>query len=296
MRFGLSERRGCAVIGIGRSSVQYKAREKNDGKLLTELKRIAHRYPRYGYRRAWATLKRRGQRINLKKVLRLWREAGLKIKRRPSRVRRKREAVAGPLRAAYPRHVVTYDFMFATTADGRMLKVLTVVDEFTREALVIGVDRRMTARQVMWALAQAFKKGRWPEYLRSDNGPEFIAQELETWLKERGVTTHHIAPASPWENPFGESFNDKLRTECLNLELFETIEEARRVLEAWRRYYNQERPHSSLGYQTPAEVSLAWEETRKELSFSPAPSELRSSRGEGGPEGNTVLLKVGRKP
>ena len=258
MKWGLTQRRSCAVIGIGRSSFQYQGKPDEDGPLLAKLKRIAFRHPRYGYRRAWVLLRRAGERLNAKKVLRLWRKAGLTLKRRPPRKRRLGNRVAGPLRAEHPRHVVTYDFMFDRTSEGRRLKILTVVDEFTREALAIAVDNRMTAHQVMWVLARAFKAGRWPEYLRSDNGPEFVAEALETWLRNRGVTTHHIDPASPWQNAFGESFNDKLRTECLELELFEDLEEARRVLEGWRRHYNRERPHSSLGYRTPEEFRTGW--------------------------------------
>jgi len=258
MKSGLSQRRSCAVIGIGRSSFQYQGKPDEDGSLLAKLKRIAFRHPRYGYRRAWVLLRRAGEKMNPKKVLRLWRKAGLTLKRRPPRKRRLGNRVAGPLRAEHPRHVVTYDFMFDRTSEGRRLKILTVVDEFTREALAIAVDHRMTALQVIGVLARSFKSCGWPEYLRSDNGPEFVAEALESWLRNRGVTTHHIDPASPWQNAFGESFNDKVRTECLELELFEDLEEARRVLEGWRRHYNRERPHSSLGYQTPEEFKTGW--------------------------------------
>lgn len=285
MSWGLSERRGCAVIGIGRSSVGYRPHSSGDDDLLKRLKQLALRHPRYGYRRAWALLKREGENINPKKVLRLWRKAGLTLKRRPSRVRRKGHRVEGPLRAAHPRHVVTYDFMFDWASDGKRLKILTVVDEFTREALAIAVGYRMTASHVMWALARAFKAQGWPEYLRSDNGPEFIAETLETWLKGRGVVTHHIDPASPWQNAYGESFNGKLRAECLDLEVFRTDDEARQVLEAWRVQYNVHRPHSSLGYRTPDEVRRAWKRSRKEVSLLTAPGALRASQGRGRSKG-----------
>lgn len=295
MRFGLSQRRSCAVIGIGRSCARYSSCRSDDDELVKQVRKIAYRHPRYGYRRVWALLRRSGLEVNLKKVLRVWRKAELRLKRRPSRIRRKGNRVPGPLRAAYPRHVVTYDFMFDETADGKRLKILTVVDEFTRECLAITVGYRMTATQVMWALAKAFKAAGWPEYLRSDNGPEFIAEALEVWLKGHGVTTHHIDPGSPWQNAYAESFNDKLRTECLNLELFESGDEAQRILETWRCHYNRERPHSSLGYRTPAELKLEWDRTRKEVSFLSAPGALRASRGEGGQEGKLLLLD-GRKP
>lgn len=287
--WGLSERRGCAVIGIGRSSVGYLAHPSDDEDLLKKLKQLARRHPRYGYRRVWALLRRDGDSVNRKKILRLWRKAGLLLKRRPCRIRRKGNRVLGPLRATHPRHVVTYDFMFDRTSDGRPLKILTVVDEFTREALAIAVGYRMTAVQVMWVLARAFKVGGWPEYLRSDNGPEFIAEALETWLKGRGVVTHHIDPGSPWQNAYGESFNGKLRAECLDLEVFETDEEARRVLEAWRVDYNVHRPHSSLGYRTPDEVRRTWNRKKKEVSLLTAPGALRASRGEGGQKGKTIV-------
>jgi putative transposase len=269
--------------------VGYPPQPSKDEELLKKLKKLALRHPRYGYRRIWALLKREGERINAKKILRLWRKAGLVLKRRPSRIRRKGHRVEGPLKGTHPRHVVTYDFMFDRTGDGRVLKILTVVDEFTREALAIAVGYRMIATQVMWVLARAFKSAGWPEYLRSDNGPEFIAEALETWLRGRGVVTHHIDPASPWQNAYGESFNGKLRAECLDLEVFETDTEARRVLEAWRIQYNVSRPHSSLGYRTPAEVKRGWEQKEKEVSHLPAPGALRASRGEGGQKGKTIV-------
>jgi len=289
VQWGLSERRGCAVIGIGRSSVGYQPCASKDEELLKRLRKLALKHPRYGYRRIWALLRREGEAINVKKVLRLWRKAGLALKRRPSRIRRKGHRVEGPLKATHPRHVVTYDFMFDRTSDGRVLKILTVVDEFTREALAIAVGYRMTATQVIWVLARAFKAEGWPEYLRSDNGPEFIAEALETWLKGRGVVTHHIDPGSPWQNAYGESFNGKLRAECLDLEVFETDAEARRVLDAWRIQYNVSRPHSSLGYRTPLEVRLGWEREEKEVSPLPAPGALLASRGEGGQRGKTIV-------
>ncbi|HSR51429.1 MAG TPA: IS3 family transposase [Acidobacteriota bacterium] len=294
-QFGLSERRGCALAGVARSYARYERRRREDEALIRELKAIAFQQPRCGYRMAWARLRRSGVIVNRKKVLRLWRLAGLTQKRRRSRVRRKGHRVEGPLQAAYPRHVVTYDFMFDATAQGARLKILTVVDEFTREALAIAVGHRMTARDVIWVLAKAFKAGGWPEFIRSDNGPEFIAEALEAWLKDRGVTTHHIDPGSPWQNAYGESFNSRLRAECLELEVFETKEEARKVLEAWRRQYNQERPHSSLGYRTPTEAISAWRGKAKEPFLLPAPRALRAPRGGGGQK-ERLFSRVGQTP
>lgn len=285
---GLSERRSCALAGIRRSSYRYEEVQDRDAELLETVRELARKHPRFGYRRIWALLRRSGRRVNPKRIFRLWKQAGLALARK-ARCRRRRVGTrSGPLRAAYPRHVVTYDFMFARTVDGRSLKILTVVDEYTREALAIAVGDRMTAVDVIRVLKAAFEAYGWPAFLRSDNGSEFVAEVVHRWLAQHGVLTHHIDPASPWQNPYGESFNEKLRSECLNLEAFLSAEEAQPVLEAWRTFYNEERPHSSLEYRTPVEVHAAWERTRKELSFPPAPGSLRSSWGEGGREGKTV--------
>ena len=257
---------------------------------MKKLKEIANTHKRYGYRRAWALLCRAGRRVNRKRVHRLWRKLGLSLPQRRLR-KRFRRGGSVPLAARYPNHVWTYDFMQDASTDGRMLKILTVLDEFTRESKAIAVDRRMPAVKVIEVLAGAFAEGGVPEYLRSDNGPEFIAEAVQTWLSQRGTKTHYIAPASPWQNAFGESFNDKLRTECLNLELFETLAEAKVVLESWRRQYNQARPHSSLGYLTPAEYRARW---AKELSLSPAPRSLRSLSGAGGRKGKLLFNGIAK--
>lgn len=288
MTHGVSERRGCALAGIRRSSYRYQAKADRDEELLKRIRALASKYPRFGYRRIWVMLTRAGEHVNRKRVWRLWKTAGLGLKRRLSRRRRSPSKVPGPLRAAYPRQVVTYDFMFDRTVGGRSLKILTVVDEYTREALAIVVGHRITAVDVIFSLMKAFDEQGWPEYIRSDNGPEFIAEVLQRWLAKRGVKTHHIDPASPWQNAYGESFNEKLRTECLNIEAFIAVEDAQEAVDQWRTHYNEDRPHSSLKYQTPAEVNRSWERTRKELSFSPAPGALRASRGEGGQEGKTI--------
>ena len=263
MRFlaeaGISKRRCCALVGISRSSLDYQARPKSEEeRLLKELRTIALRNPRYGYRRAWALLRRAGEKVNRKRVLRLWRNGGFAVPRRRIRKRLPGKRPSGPLVALHPRHVVTYDFVHDRSSDGRRLRILTVVDEFTREALAIAVGRRMRAWDVIRILARTFRRGDWPEHLRSDNGPEFIAGCLQEWLEVRGVRTHYIAPGSPWQNAYGESFNDKLRTECLDLESFQDEHEAQRRLALWRKQYNDERPHSSLGYLTPSEYGDRW--------------------------------------
>lgn len=296
MACGLSERRSCALAGIRRSSYRYRSAYTKDAGLVEQIKALAKKNPRYGYRRIWALLKRDGQGVNPKRIWRLWKKAGLTLRRRPGRKRRKGARVQGPLQAAYPRHVVTYDFMYVRTVDGRLLKILTVVDEYTRECLGIVMRIRITAVDVIRILRRIFGEQGWPEYLRSDNGGEFVAEVVERWLMGRNVKTHHIDPASPWQNPFGESFNEKFRTECLNLEPLLDADEGQRVANVYRRHYNHQRPHSSLQYQTPSEVYLDWERTRKELFLSPAPGSLRSSPSAGGREEKTMVGIEERKP
>ena len=285
---GVSERRGCALIQMSRSHYQYEAEEKHDEGLVKKIKAIAAKHQRYGYRRVWALLRRKGEHVNLKRVHRLWRKEGLTLPQRRPR-KRLRRGGSVPLWAQYPNHVWTYDFMQDATADGRMLKILTVVDEFTRECKAIAVERSMPAAKVLGVLEEAFAEGGRPEYLRSDNGPEFIAEAIQRWLASRGTRPHYIAPASPWQNAYGESFNDKLRSECLNMEVFDTLVQAKVILGAWRREYNEARPHSSLGYLTPTEYRERW---AKELSLSPAPRSLRSLSGAGGRKGKLLLNGV----
>ncbi|MBE7560181.1 IS3 family transposase [bacterium] len=235
-RRGLSERRGCALLEISRPGYHYQP-QRDDTALARRLGEIARERKRAGYRTAWGVLRLEGEVINPKRVHRVWRQEGLSQPRRRKR-RRRGEKSPTPLRAEYPDHVWTYDFMEDATAEGRKLRVLTLVDEYTRECPVIEVDRRMKAKDVIRVLERVMSGGRRPKYLRSDNGPEFIAKALSTWLSKRGVETHHIDPGSPWQNPFGESFNGRLRDECLNLELFQHLLEAKVVVEDWRRDYN----------------------------------------------------------
>ena len=262
----LSTERGCALLGIRRSSFYYRSRRPSDRKLVEELRTIARENKRYGYRRAWALLRRRGEEVNRKKVERLWRESGLGLPRRRPR-KRHQNPLQTPIQALYPGHVVTYDFMLDETMDGRRLRVLTLVDEFSRESPAIEAARRMPARDVIDVLERTFETWGWPEWLRSDNGPEFIARRIREWLALKGVKTHYIDPGCPWQNPYGESFNDKVRSECLSTELFWSVPHARITLESWRRHYNQERPHMSLGYRTPAEYRAEWNRKKKKGNF-----------------------------
>jgi putative transposase len=221
---------------------------------VERLQQIARAHPRYGYRRACAVV-RRDVVVNHKRVYRLWKQAGLGLKRR---VRRRRRGTGTlPLQARYPGHVWTYDFLHDACMNGRKLKLLTVVDEFTREALAIEVASALPSRVVKAVLNRLFHHHGAPQYLRSDNGPEFLAKLLRTWLTKQGTHTLYIEPGCPWQNGKGESVNGRLRDECLNTEVFLNLAEAKVRIEHWRHQYNTERPHSSLGYRTPYEFKQA---------------------------------------
>ena len=257
---GLSQRRACGLVGLHRSTARYVAHPRDDGGLLGRLRGIKEKWPRFGYRRAWAVLRREGEAINLKQVYRLWRSEGLAVSRRKEKVRRK-PADSVPCRAVHPNHVWTYDFLEDATSGGSKLRLLTVVDEFTRECLRIEVATSFPADRVLRTLEGIFRQYGTPQFLRSDNGPEFIALTLRGWLRVQGAGTLYITPGSPWENGFGESFNGKFRDECLDRETFLSVEEARVGSERYRQHYNGERPHSSLGYKTPLEFKKEWLET-----------------------------------
>jgi len=218
---------------------------------------LAHKHPRYGYRRIWALL-RRDQHVNKKRIYRLWRRKGLQVRKHPRKRRRPLVALSIPVKALYPGHVWTYDFIHDRTLNGTDLKMLTVMDEFTREGLAIEVATSLSSKHVIAVLANLFQHHGAPRFIRSDNGPEFIAQALRSWLAEHQTTTLYIDPGCPWQNGFGESFNGTVRDECLNLYAFASVVEARVILAGYRREYNEERPHRSLGYRTPAEFKRDW--------------------------------------
>ncbi len=258
--FEISERRACRALGVPRSTQRYggQAREREE-ELLLRIRTLAGENPRYGYRRIRALLHREGRAVNLKRVHRLWRQEGLKV---PA-VQRKRRRLGQSQnrsqrhRAERPDHVWSYDFVHDQTSDGRGLKLLPVVDEFTRECLAIEVQRSLTSEDVITTLEYLFELRGEPEFIRSDNGPEFVAEAVQSWLSRRGAKTLYITPGSPWENAYSETFNSRFRDELLDRELFETLKEAQVVIEDHRLDYNHRRPHSSLGYRTPAEFAAA---------------------------------------
>ncbi len=251
----VSERRACCVLGQVRRTQRYTPRVPDDEELLTRsIVSLASEYGRYGYRRITALLRGDGWRVNHKRVERIWRQEGLKVPtRHPKRGRLwLNDSSCIRLRPEYGNHVWAYDFIFDRTRDGRPLKLLTVVDEFTRECLAIEVARKQSSRDVLRMLAALMLRHGIPKHIRSDNGPEFVAKAVREWLSRLEVETLFIEPGSPWENGYIESFNGKLRDELLNGEIFTTLTEAKVLTELWRREYNQVRPHSALGYKPPA--------------------------------------------
>lgn len=252
-----TERRGCGLVGVSRSVARYEPREREgEAELRKQIRGLSRRHKRYGYRRITALLRREGLKVNQKRVHRLWKEEGLELPRKRPKRRRAGETVEMVNKATYRDHVWTYDFVEDRTEKGNKLRILNVVDEYTRECLAIRVERSIDSLKVIDTLNWLFLIRAVPGYIRSDNGPELIAKVLKDWLGATGCKTIYIEPGSPWENSYIESFNGKFRDECLNRETFHNVAEAQLVVENWRREYNEFRPHSSLGYLTPAEFSL----------------------------------------
>jgi len=261
-QFEVSQRRACKVLGQARATQRHRSQIADDEEVLTRaIVDLAERYGRYGYRRITAMLRRENWRVNHKRVERIWRREGLKVpQKQPKRARLWfNDGSCIRLRPGWRNHVWSYDFVEDRTHDGRKIRMLTVIDEYSRECLAIEVDRRLRSDDVLHKLAELFVLHGPPEHIRSDNGPEFTAKAVRNWLGRVGVKTLFIAPGSPWENGYNESFNGTLGDEVLKREIFYTLEEARFIIEQWRKEYNQIRPHSSLGYRSPApETVLPW--------------------------------------
>jgi len=255
----ISERRICKVIELPRSTKRYKLLVKDDEPRLTaRITELAKEYGRYGYRRITALLNREGWHVNHKRVERIWRREGLKApKKQPKRKRLwLNDGSCIRLRPGHPNHVWSYDFVLDRTRDGRPLRILTMIDEYTRECLAIDISRHSGSTDIIERLFELFILRGIPEYIRSDNGPEFISKAIRKWMKASNVKTLYIEPGSPWENGYIESFNGKLRDEFLNLEIFDTLFEAKVLAERWRREYNTFRPHSSLNYRPPSPEAI----------------------------------------
>jgi putative transposase len=254
-KFDASERRACEVVDQPRSTQRYTGHPQDDErKLVARMLELVRERPRFGYRRIAALLRGEGWAVNVKRVYRLWRREGLKVPRK-TRKRRGWGTSANAChvrRAEHQDHVWTWDFVFDRTSSGTTLKWLSIVDEHTRECLALKVARSITSEDVIDTLAELFAMRGVPRCVRSDNGPAFIAQAIGQWFAKTSVTSLYVEPGSPWENGYAESFHSRLRDEFLNLYEFTALGEARTLTAAWREDYNHRRPHSSLGYQTPA--------------------------------------------
>ena len=243
------------MLGQARSTQRRQPTVADEEQLLiSRMVQLATQYGRYGYRRITALLRAEGWQVNHKRIERLWRQEGLKVPQKQPKRRRLwlNDGSCVRLRPAYQDHVWSYDFMHGRTYDGRAFRLLTIIDEYSRQCLAIKVARRLGSEDVLDQLTELFIQRRIPDYIRSDNGSEFTAKIVRKWLDGLGVKTLYIEPGSPWENGYLESFNGKLRDELLNIEIFDTLLEVQVLVEQWRKHYNTVRPHSALNYRPPA--------------------------------------------
>ena len=259
-RLGLSERRACRYAGQHRSTQRKPRRLADDEvQLVKDMEKLARKHPRFGYRKIGVLLRREGWKVNNKRVQRLWTREGMQVPRKLKKRRRLGHSGNSCTRhrAEYKDHVWSYDFVFDRTEDGRKVRFLTLVDEYTRECLEIHASRSITALDVIGIIAERIKERGAPAFLRSDNGPEFIAVGLRNWLARIGINTLFVAPGAPWENGYIESFNSKLRDELLNGEILISMADAMHLAKTYKIEYNENRPHSGLGYQTPNEFAAS---------------------------------------
>jgi putative transposase len=256
---GVSERRACQVVEVARSTKRRPSGRIEEVRLVARVHELSNAYPRFGYRKIFHQLRREGWRVGRERIRLLRRREGLRVPQRAVKRRRPGTSTVAIERAASPNHVWSYDFVADQTADGKTLRFLTVIDEFTREAIWLECARHLTSVDVVRVLEQLVELRGHPVAIKSDNGPEFVAQKVQDWIEGRGIGAVFIEPGSPWQNGHNESFNGVFRDGCLNRWLFESLREAREASEAWLREYNQERPHGSLEGLTPFEFSELWE-------------------------------------
>ena len=256
--FCVSERRACRVVEQPRSIQRHVSTKVcGDTALMQRIITLSRENPRYGYRRVCALLRREGWAVNKKRVQRLWREAGLSVPATQQKRRRPGSShnSCARRRAEYTGHIWSYDFAMDSTEDGRRVKVMPVVEEYSRECLSIDVERSITSREVVATLERLFGERGAPSFIRSDNGPEFIARAVRGWLAASGVGTLYIEPGSPWENAYSETFISRMRDELLDREVFANLKEAQVLAGDYREHYTYRRPHGALSYLTPAEFA-----------------------------------------
>jgi len=247
------------VVSQNRATQRYQPSGQSDEQQLVDcIIELVTEHGRYGYRQITSMLRNAGWKVNHKRVERIWRQEGLKVPQKQPKRRRLwlNDGSCVRLRPEHRNHVWSYDFVHDRTHDGRAFKMLTIIDEYSRECLAIDVARKLRSQDVLHRLGELFLARGLPEYIRSDNGPEFTARAVRKWLANLGIGTLFIEPGSPWEKGYIESFNGKLRNELLNTEIFDPLLEAQLLIEDWRRHYNHERPHSALGYRPPAPENI----------------------------------------
>lgn len=283
--YPISERQACRLLEVDRTSYRYDARPDRNAGLRQALLDLARQKPRYGYRRLWAVLTKQGWTVNVKRVYRLYREEGLMVRR----LKRKRLVRVAPVNAhlTEANQEWSLDFVCDAMATGRSLRILTVVDSFTRECPAIEVNTGLSGQRVTRVLEQVIAERGRPQMLRCDNGPEFTSRHFISWCEEQRISLLHIQPGRPMQNGYVESFNGRLRDECLNASWFHNLNDAKRKIEQWRQEYNRERPHSSLGYRTPEEYAKTCSELTSRMAANPPQPPVEwsgshdSARGQG---------------
>ena len=291
--FAYSERQACKLVEVDRSSYRYDPRPDRNSELREALVTLARQKPRYGYRRLWAVLSRRGHDVNVKRVYRIYRREHLAVRR----LKRKRLERAAPVNAllAAPNQEWGLDFMCDGVASGRAIRILTLVDGYTRECPAIEVGVSVGSRRVTRVLERVIDERGAPKALRCDNGPEFTSRHFIAWCEERGITLVHIEPGRPMQNGYVESFNGRFRDECLNASWFVNMVDAKQKIERWRIEYNGERPHSSLAYRTPSEFAKTCSEPTSRMAANPPapPVELSGSHDGARGQGSATPRKTG---
>jgi len=262
----VSERRACQVIGIARSSKRRPSGRIEEAKLVRRVHELTQQYPRFGYRKIFALMRAEGFALGRERLRLIRKREGLQVPRRQRKRRRRGKSTADVDRALYPNHVWSYDFVLDQTIDGRRLRFLTVIDEFTREAIWIECARYLNSHDVVRVLDQLVESRGHPAIIKSDNGSEFASDRIQEWIKNRPTDTYFIEPGSPWQNGHNESFNGVLRDGCLNRWAFMSVREARLIVDNWRQEYNEERPHGALNQITPAAYAAAIEQEQGEAA------------------------------
>ena len=263
---GVSERRACQVIGLARSTKRRPSGHLEEAKRIRRVHELTERYLRFGYRKIHSILRSEGFAIGRDRLRLIRKREGLQVAKKQRKRRRLGKSTTAVDRALYPHHVWSYDFVADQTIDGRRLRFLTVIDEFTRESLWIETARFLNSHDVVRVLGQLIESRGHPAIIKSDNGPELVAQHVQDWLAERGIDTKYIDPGSPWQNGHNESFNGVLRDGCLNRWAFGSVRETRLVVESWRREYNEERPHGALNQITPAAYAARVRQKNREAA------------------------------